>query len=94
MHIIPVWDAAHPGHDVLRRVLSTELYPGPRDVFSTDMLEPNRLVIGDLVNRLTGDRGHILVRAKSRGETYRVITIDDTSESFEVTGVFGPYQSS
>ena len=34
--VMPVWSADHPSHDVLDRMLSTRLYPGPRDIGSTD----------------------------------------------------------
>ena len=93
VHIIPVWSSDHPGFGVLKRILSEKLYPGPRDVFATSMLEPNRLVIGDMLNRLASNRGHILVRVEPGGEWYRVIVLDDSAETFAVTGVFGPYES-
>ena len=32
--IIRVWSADHPGHDVLDRMYSQGIYPGPRDVFA------------------------------------------------------------
>ena len=93
VHIIPVWSSDQPGHDVLRRILSEKLYPGPRDVFALNILEPNRLVIGELLDQLKSSQGHILVRVDPGGGTYRVIILDDTSESFGITGVFGPYES-
>ena len=93
VHIIPVWSSDQPGHDVLRRILSEKLYPGPRDVFAINVLEPNRLVIGDLLDQLKSKEGHILVRVEPGGDTYRVIILDDTSESLKITGIFGPYES-
>ena len=60
--LIPVWSADHPGHDVLERMYSERLYPGPRDVFATNMLEANHLVIGPLLDRLKSAQGHIVVR--------------------------------
>jgi hypothetical protein len=93
VHIIPVWSSDQPGHDVLRRILSEKLYPGPRDVFALNILEPNRLVIGDLLDRLKSNQGHILVRVEAGGDTYRIIILDDTSESFKITGIFGPYET-
>ena len=44
--MIPVWSSDHPGHDVLDRMYPTRLYPGPRDVFATNMIEANKIVIG------------------------------------------------
>ncbi|WP_080056761.1 ComEC/Rec2 family competence protein [Spirosoma aerolatum] len=91
--VIPVWSSDHPGHDVLDRMYSQDIYPGDRDVFATDMLEANKLVIGELLNRLKSDKGHIVVRVAPGGATYQVISLDDSNENMVVKGVFGPYQS-
>jgi beta-lactamase superfamily II metal-dependent hydrolase len=89
--IIPVWSSDHPGHDVLDRVYSERLYAGPRDVFATNMLEANRIVIGPLLDRLQSSQGHILVRVADGGRAYRVLVLDDASESYDVKAVHGPY---
>ncbi len=91
--IIPVWSADHPGHDVLDRIYSPRTYPGPRDVFATNMLEANRLVIGPMLDRLKSMQGHIVVRVDPGGDTFRVIILDDSAESYRVKAVHGPYQS-
>ncbi|GAB4017795.1 hypothetical protein GCM10028808_50270 [Spirosoma migulaei] len=91
--IIPVWSSDHPGHDVLDRIYSLEIYPGERDVFATGMLDANKLVIGELLNRLKSDKGHIVIRVAPGGERYQVITLDDSTENFTVKAVFGPYQA-
>jgi beta-lactamase superfamily II metal-dependent hydrolase len=91
--VIPVWSADHPAHDVLERMYSERLYPGPRDVFATNMLEANRLVIGPLLDRLKSAQGHIVVRVDPGGETFRVIILDDSAEAYRVKSVHGPYQS-
>jgi hypothetical protein len=91
--IMPVWSSNHPGEDVLHRMYSTSLYPGPRDVFATNMLDANRLVIGVLLDRLKSSQGHILVRVAPGGESFRVIIMDDAAETFRVKAVHGPYQS-
>jgi hypothetical protein len=91
--IIPVWSADHPGHDVLDRMYSPRLYPGPRDVFATNMLDANRLVIGPLLDRLLSAQGHIVVRVAPGGASYQVIILDDAVESYAVKAVHGPYPS-
>jgi beta-lactamase superfamily II metal-dependent hydrolase len=91
--IIPVWSADHPGHDVLDRMYSTRLYPGPRDVFATNMLDANRLVIGPLLDRLLSAQGHNVVRVPPGGASYQVIILDDAAESYAVKAVHGPYAS-
>ncbi len=86
------WSSDHPGHEVLRRVTSQYLYPGERDLFATNMLEPNKLVIGpSLQNSYKSTDGHILVRVLPGGNSYYVIILNDESEQAEVKAVFGPY---
>jgi beta-lactamase superfamily II metal-dependent hydrolase len=91
--IIPVWSSDHPGHDVLDRMYSVRLYPGPRDVFATNMLEANKLVIGPLLDRLLSSQGHIVVRVAPGGGSYHVIILDDSTESYVVKAVHGPYEA-
>jgi len=91
--IVPVWSANHPGEDVLTRMYSTRLYPGPRDVFATNMTDANRAVIGTMLDRLKSSQGHILIRVAPGGETFRVLILDDAAETYQVKAIFGPYQS-
>lgn len=86
-----VWTADHPGHEVLIRIMS-KLYPGPRDLFATNMLEANKLVIGPLVDQsYKSQQGHILVRVMPGGTSYYVIILDDSTTDRKVKMVFGPY---
>ena len=62
-----VWSADHPGNDVLIRATNQLLYPGPRDLFATNMNPANKIVIGPRVERSYKSlQGHILVRVMPR----------------------------
>lgn len=88
------WSADHPGHEVLVRMTTPHLYNEPRDLFATNMLEANKLVIGPLIDRsYKSQQGHIVVRVMPGGETYYIIILDDIKASMPVKEVFGPYQS-
>lgn len=88
-----VWTADHPGHEVLIRIMS-QLYDGPRDLFATNMMEANKLVIGPLVDRsYKSQQGHVVVRVVPGGGTYYIIILDDAHRSRMVKAVFGPYSS-
>lgn len=88
------WSSDHPGHEVLLRMLSPHLYEGPRDLFATNMLEANRLVIGPLIDRAyKSQQGHILLRVKPGGAEYAIIILDDADTQRRVKSVFGPYFS-
>lgn len=89
-----VWSADHPGNDVLIRATNPLLYPGPRDLFATNMIEANKIVIGPrLESAYKSLQGHILVRVMPGGLEYYVIILDDASEHPLVKTVFGPYQT-
>jgi hypothetical protein len=89
---LSVWDAYHPTAGVWQRLQSTQLYPGPRDVFATDLHPANRQAI-DGIDKLASQTGHIVLRIAPGGDSYQVLIVDDRSESHHVTKVFGPYES-
>ncbi len=91
--VIPVWSSDHPGHDVLDRMYSEKTYAGQRDVFATNMLDANKQVIGELLNRLKSSQGHIVIRVAPGGNEFRVVILDDTTEGLRVKAVHGPYQA-
>jgi hypothetical protein len=89
-----VWTADHPGHEVLIRATSQLLYPGPRDLFATNFMEANELVIGGLVAQSYKSRqGHIVVRVLPGGSQYYVIILEDGDIQRRVKQVFGPYMA-
>lgn len=87
------WSSDHPDNNVLRRLLSEDLYPGERDLFSTAMLQPNRDVIGTLLNNYKSQQGHIVVRVYNTGDRYDIYVLNEESEKREVMAKFGPYNS-
>lgn len=89
---LSVWDRYHPTPVVWNRLVSPALYPGPRDVFATDVHPANRQEIEGLKD-LASDGGHIVIRVAKGGDTYRVLILDHTSESYRIRKVFGPYDS-
>ena len=90
--IFTVWAPSHPDTRVVRRLLSTRLYPGPREIFATNRMEANRVVAGE-AGQFASEHGHIVVRVEPGGARYRVIVLDDTAETWRITSVHGPYES-
>lgn len=85
------WSADHPGHEVLIRLTSPYVRKRHADLFATNMLEANRLVVGPLIDRsYKSQQGHIVVRVQPGGNNYEVIILEDTVER-KVKAVFGPY---
>ncbi|MBN2013324.1 hypothetical protein JW960_28595 [candidate division KSB1 bacterium] len=93
VHILQAWSSDHPTLRTLKRLLSERIYPGPRDIFATNIMEANKIVIGNRLKELKSDQGHIVVRVNPGGERYRVLILDDSEESYRINAIHGPYQS-
>ncbi|HNR16126.1 MAG TPA: hypothetical protein PKG90_05645 [Chitinophagaceae bacterium] len=88
------WSADHPGHEVLLRIMNQHIVSGQRDLFATNMLEANKLVIGPLIDRsYKSQQGHILVRVLPGGASYYIIVLDDSRPGIMIKKTFGPYIS-
>ncbi|SFO99116.1 hypothetical protein SAMN05428949_7089 [Chitinophaga sp. YR627] len=87
-----VWSSDHPGHEVLNRLTSRATNPYPHDLFATNMLEANKLVIGPaLENAYKSISGHIVIRVEPDGGSYRIFVLDSFKKGQQVKRVFGPY---
>lgn len=93
VHIIQTWSPSHPSSSVLERIMSEGTYPGPRDVFATNIMEENRIVIGSRVNQMKSQQGHIVIRVNPGGDTYMIYILDDSEENFKIKSLHGPYKS-
>lgn len=88
------WSADHPGHEVLIRLTNSNIVKMPGDLFCTNMLEANRLVIGPSIDRLyKSQQGHIVIRVLPGGKMYYIIILDDSTPKAPVKSVHGPYYS-
>ena len=89
----PSWSADHPDDNVLRRIMSQELYPGERNVFSTSILEATKLVIGgNIEEAYKATQGHIVLRVYPGGKNYTVFVLNDKNTEREITSYYN-YQS-
>lgn len=89
--IVPAWHITHLNIGVLERMLSDRLYPGPRDVFVTDLLPATALLDQRFLPKVKSASGHVLVRVKPGLDEFLVIITDNTTETDTVKAVFGPY---
>jgi beta-lactamase superfamily II metal-dependent hydrolase len=91
--VIPAWHATHPDHGVLRRLLSPGIYPGPRDLFTTTLLDAPRAIFSYLGHPFKSTEGHILIRVAPGGSQYTILILDDQDESYRITAIGGYYDS-
>ncbi len=91
VHIILSWAPSHPSPSVIARMMSTWTYPGPRDAFSTNIMEETHTVIGSHIDNMKSRQGHIVIRVNPGGDSYMIYILDDSEENFKVTGIHGTY---
>jgi hypothetical protein len=91
--VLPAWAATHPSPDVLKRMLSTRVYPQPRDIFITSFRQATKAAIGARARQVASDHGHVVIRVERGGARYWVIVLDDTAETYRVRSVHGPYEA-
>jgi len=90
--VAPVWSRFQPSPSVLSRVFSPRVFPGPRDLFTTDLAAETRAYFGE-TRQFASTRGHIVVRVEPGGDVFHVLVLDDTDENFTVREIFGPYDA-
>jgi beta-lactamase superfamily II metal-dependent hydrolase len=87
------WSSDHPGEEVLRRITSSSLYPGSRDLYATCMCEANKTVIGPAVEKsYTSSGGHVVIRVMPGGDSYFVMVANDSTE-FRTVNLVKKYHS-
>ncbi len=91
--VIFAFNPLHPSPSTLRRMMSTSIYPGERDIFATNIMDEQRVVIGDPIESLKSQQGHIVIRVDPGGGNYMIYILDDSSENFRIKEVHGPYES-
>lgn len=82
----------HPAVNTFQRMRSQETWPGPRDIFVTNV-SPATASTTYGVRDTASTQGHVVVRVAPGGASYRVLVLEDTDETFRVKAVFGPYAS-
>ena len=88
------WVSDQPGGEVLHRMVSDALFPGPRDIFSTSMQAETKIAIGTaMMESYRSFEGHVLVRVSPGGHQYQIYVLDDQSANLRVKSVHGPYQA-
>ena len=89
--IVQVFAPSQPDNSALNRMLSRRVYPGQRDIFATNVMEETKIVIGNALNQLKSQQGHIVVRVLPGGNEYMIYVLDDSAETFKIKSVHGPY---
>lgn len=88
-----VWSSDQPSHQTLTRMVSKSIYPGPRDLFATDILEANKVVIGSLIdNSYKSTFGHIWLQVKPDG-SYTISILETVKGKLSLKSTYGPYYS-
>ena len=91
--VVSSWHASHPSNATLYRLLHRRLYPGPREVYLTELADAARVVLSPRLRAVASQGGHVVVRVDPGGSAFRVVVTDHRDEHDTVTLVRGPYPS-
>ncbi len=86
------WSPSHLSPTVMERIFSHRLYNGPRDVFSTNMMDSTKSVGGSTLDKVHS-QGHVVIRVAPGGATYQMFLLDDASETRTVKSLHGPFDA-
>jgi beta-lactamase superfamily II metal-dependent hydrolase len=89
--VINAWDSAHPTIASLHNMLSKELYPGPRLVFST-ATKPEADITIRQMSEMASQNGHVIFRVPPGGNSFEVFVKDSSVPDGGVTAHFGSFQ--
>jgi hypothetical protein len=90
VYVINSWDSAHPTMTSLNNMLSTELYPGPRMVFSTAM-KPESVIAIRRIAEITSQNGHVIFRVAPSGDSFEVFVKDSSVDDGKIMAHYGPF---
>ncbi len=90
--VLLTWAPSQPDNSALNRMRSKRIYPGERDIFATNVMEETKVVIGAPLAQLKSQQGHIAIRVEPTGEEYTIYILDDSTESYKIKAIFGPYE--
>lgn len=83
-----VWRSVQPNPATLDRFFAANKTV---KIFSTNLDNGNKQLLGDRIAHFRSTSGHIVVRVKPGGNEYDVYVLDDTNEKYEVKSVSGPF---
>ncbi len=94
VHIISDYASSQPSPDVMQRMLSEKIYPGPRDIFLLNGLWEGRKAnminlygqektsfLESNIKKAASSQGHIVVRVYSGGVNYHIFVLEEKNLS-------------
>jgi len=82
----------HPAVNTYSRMASRDSWPGPRDIFITNV-SPATFKTTYNIEKAASTQGHVVIRVAPGGASYHVMVVNDSDEKMQVKAVFGPYAS-
>ena len=70
-----------------------EILPIIEDFFATNIHPDINTANKELISKISGYNGHIVLRVSPKGENFCVYMLDDNNFNYTVTSIHGPYKS-
>ena len=88
--VINVWRDVQPNRATVERIFT--IRPDCK-VYTTNMADLNREILGEYIQKLVATNGHVVIRVAPGGDTYYIYVLDDTNEEYRIAKVSGPCSS-
>lgn len=88
--VINVWRDVQPNRATVERIFT--IRPDCM-VYTTNMADLNREILGEYIQKLVATNGHVVIRVAPGGDTYYIYVLDDTNEEYRIAKVSGPCSS-
>lgn len=76
----------------VKLMLSPDLYPGKRELFVTNLLEPIKAILGARLSaELASHQGHVLIRVHPGGRQYYIYVLSEDSKAPLIKSAHGPF---
>lgn len=88
-YVIPVWDFEHIQPEIIRRILSPQLYIGERTIYPTNLPEAlyEKYEKDDWMKAVCRQDGHIVVKVYNEGRHYKIYVLSTEDERMIVKDV-------
>ncbi|MDR1789772.1 MAG: MBL fold metallo-hydrolase [Opitutaceae bacterium] len=85
--VIDTWGASQPCMNIWRRLKDKSVWPGPRDIFATNVMPATALALHDEAAEV---HSHVVIRVAPGGDSYTIYRVRDTDEKGVIETATGP----
>ena len=86
--VINVWRGVQPNEATVKRMYNAN---SNCNIFTTNLMDDNKIVLKDYLSKFKATQGHIVVRVHPGGRNYYIYVLGDDDLNRTVKKIYGPY---